>query len=138
MKNLAFLFITLFWIFTVHAQNEVGELKFEEVFFDFGSVSQKSGQNTMISHDFVFTNIGKKPISITKIEAACNCIVSKWTQTPVLPTKKGKITVEYDASVPGAFLKYVQIFTNGKPEQKTLFIQGNVEKNSPPKHIDKP
>lgn len=110
------------------AQSEKGELKFEETVFDFGNIPQKSNPNAIITHDFIVTNTGKKPVTITKVETSCNCIVSKWTQTPVLPNKKGKITVEYDASISGVFLKYIQVYTDGKPEQKTLFIQGSIEK----------
>lgn len=113
------------------AQNEKGELKFEETVFDFGNIPQKSGQNTIITHDFVVTNISKKAVTITKVETSCNCLVSKWTQTPIPPSKKGKITVEYDASISGVFLKYIQVYTDGKPEQKTLFIQGSIEKSVP-------
>ncbi|MDW8303012.1 MAG: DUF1573 domain-containing protein [Bacteroidia bacterium] len=129
--------ICCIWTFWSKAQTEIGELKFEETVFDFGTVLQKTGTNTKITHDFVVTNVGKKPITITKVESACECVVSKWTQTPILPTKKGKITVEYDASTPGVFLKYVQVFTNGKPEQKTLFIYGSVEKSLDTKGIQK-
>lgn len=110
------------------AQNEKGELKFEETIFDFGNILQKTGQNTTITHDFIVTNISKKPVRITKIETSCHCIVSKWTQTPIMPGKKGKITVEYDASISGTFLKYIEVYTEGIPEQKILFIQGSIEK----------
>lgn len=131
MKYYLLIVILVVFSFWSVAQSEKGELKFEESVFDFGNIPQKTGQNTTISHDFIVTNIGKKPVTITKIESSCHCIVSKWTQTPILPTKKGKITVEYDASIPGAFLKYIQVYTDGTPEQKTLFIQGSIEKAVP-------
>jgi len=126
---MTFIGVFLFSFLTI--AQETGELKFEETIFDFGNLPQKLGQNTTISHDFVVTNISKKPVTITKIETSCNCVVPKWTQTPILPNKKGKITVEYDASITGVFLKYIQVFTDGKPDKKTLFIQGSIEKPVP-------
>jgi len=125
------IFIGAFLFSFLTIAQETGELKFEETIFDFGNLPQKTGQNTIITHDFVVTNISKKPVTITKIETSCNCVVPKWTQTPILPNKKGKITVEYDASITGVFLKYIQVFTDGKPEQKTLFVQGSIEKPVP-------
>jgi hypothetical protein len=125
------IFIGAFLFSFLTIAQETGELKFEETIFDFGNLPQKTGQNTIITHDFVVTNISKKPVTITKIETSCNCVVPKWTQTPILPNKKGKITVEYDASITGVFLKYIQVFTDGKPDKKTLFIQGSIEKPVP-------
>ncbi len=130
MKYILFIASIFLLSFFCTAQNDKGELKFEETVFDFGSLSQKTGQNTTIAHDFIVTNISKKPVTITKVETSCN-IISKWTQTPILPNKKGKITVEYDASIPGVFLKYIQVYTDAKPEQKILFIQGSIEKSIP-------
>lgn len=135
MKYTIFFIGIIMLYLPVTAQSDIGELKFNETIFDFGSISEKSDKK--IKHDFIVTNIGKKPITITNIETSCD-VISQWTQTPILPNKKGKITIEYAPVLPGAFLKYFQVYTDGKPQQKLLFIQGNVENyppSNPPKRI---
>lgn len=131
----------LMGIVTVYAQNgssstivsvsniseDAGEISFEEETFDFGTLTQKTAPNNKISHEFVFTNTGKKPIKISQVTASCGCTTPKWSSEPIQPGKKGTILVEYDASRLGSFHKAVTIASDAKTPSKIIFIKGVVE-----------
>ncbi len=126
---------------TVYAQNnssttivnvsqpsdDAGEIAFEEETHDFGTLTQKTAPNNKISHEFVFTNTGKKPIKISQVTASCGCTTPKWSSEPIQPGKKGTILVEYDASRLGSFHKAVTITSDAKTPSKIIFIKGVVE-----------
>ena len=94
---------------------------------DFGTVAE----NGDISYDFEFKNTGKTPLIITAADASCGCTAPAFSKDPVLPGKKGKITVVYHTKGrPGPFAKTVFITSNAQsPAGKTryeLFIKGTV------------
>lgn len=131
MKGIIIVFFFPIFVLLAQTQEEFGEIKFVEETFDFGVVPQKSGANTKITHDFLFTNVGKKPVTIQNIETSCYCTVAKYPTEPINSTQKGKITVEYDATKVGPFYKYVTLTTNSKTSTKMLFIKGSVEVTPP-------
>lgn len=106
---------------------DAGEISFEEETYDFGTLTQKTAPNNKISHEFVFTNTGKKPIKISQVTASCGCTTPKWSSEPIQPGKKGTILVEYDASRLGSFHKAVTITSDAKTPSKIIFIKGVVE-----------
>jgi hypothetical protein len=106
---------------------DAGEIAFEEETHDFGTLTQKTAPNNKISHEFVFTNTGKKAIKISQVTASCGCTTPKWSSEPIQPGKKGTILVEYDASRLGSFHKAVTITSDAKTPSKIIFIKGVVE-----------
>lgn len=133
--------LCLMGVMTVYAQNnssktmvsvsqisdDAGELTFDEETYDFGTLTQKTAPNNKISHEFTFTNTGKKPVKISQVTASCGCTTPKWSSEPIQPGKKGSILVEYDASRLGNFHKAVTITSDAKTPSKIIFIKGVVE-----------
>jgi hypothetical protein len=77
---------------------------------------------------FEFTNTGKSPLIITRVQASCGCTVPKKPDQPIMPGEKGKIEVSYDTKRIGGFSKAITIFSNAKTERKMIKIKGYVEK----------
>jgi opacity protein-like surface antigen len=103
------------------------KFKWAEQAFDFGTVKE----GTATQHDFWFTNEGNEPIIVQNVRVTCGCTTPEWTKDPVLPGKKGKITVKYDTNGRVySFSKTIYVVsnvkaTNGTNEQE-LVIKGNV------------
>jgi hypothetical protein len=76
---------------------------------DFGVV--KEGAPAV--YVFEFKNVGKAPLIIQNASASCGCTTPEWSKEPILPGKKGKVTVSYS--------------TQGRvgPIDKTVWIQSN-------------
>ena len=117
------------------AQEEVkprikGEMKFEETRHNFGVFAQDTA---IVSHDFIFTNVGKAPLIIHQASASCGCTVPEYTLEPVMPGEKGKITVTYNGKGrrPGIFRKSITIHNNGKQTPVRLYIEGEMIDNTP-------
>lgn len=71
-----------------------------------------------------FTNISNKPIVVENVMAGCGCTVPEKPAAPVLPGKKGKIKVGYNAAGHGVFTKDVQIKIAGVNEPKIVLFTG--------------
>ena len=112
------------------AQEEVkprikGEMKFEETRHNFGVFAQDTA---IVSHDFIFTNVGKAPLIIHQASASCGCTVPEYTLEPVMPGEKGKITVTYNGKGrrPGIFRKSITIHNKGKQTPLRIYIEGEM------------
>jgi hypothetical protein len=113
-----------------------GEIKFEKTRHDFGVFSQDTA---VVTFDFVFTNVGKAPIIIHQAVASCGCTVPDYTFDPIMPGKKGKISVTYDGTTrrPGVFRKSVTVHSNGKNTPIRLYIEGEmIAKETPIKEVE--
>jgi len=87
-------------------------IKFDESEFDFGEITKGS----IVTHEFAFTNTGTKPLIISEVIASCGCTTPDFTKSPVLPDKKGSVTVTFDSSgYTGTVNKTVRIEGNFKP-----------------------
>ena len=81
-------------------------------------------------HDFEFTNTGKKPLIIQEAHGSCGCTVPTFSKEPVLPGKKGVITVKYSSrGRVGPISKEVTITANTNPNPVVLHISGVVKSN---------
>ena len=77
------------------AKNPVGKIEFEKTSFHFGTFEKRIVRTCV----FVFKNTGSAPVVINQVNTTCNCTSVRFAQTPILPNKKGYITVVYDASI---------------------------------------
>ena len=124
-------FVTLMCVaFVGYAQEEIkdrnkGEMKFEHTRHDFGVFAQDTA---VVTHEFVFTNVGKSPLIIHQANASCGCTVPKYTLEPIMPGEKGKITVTYNGKGrrPGVFRKSITIHNNGKQTPVRIYIEGEM------------
>lgn len=94
---------------------------------DFG----KLPEGPVAEHIFEFKNTGKQPLIITNANASCGCTTPEWPKEPILPGKKGKITVRYNTQGRvGPFTKTVYIQSNAALEdgrdRYELYIKGEV------------
>ena len=122
MKKYSFLVICFFFSLLAFSQNAI--ISFDELTYDFGKVNEENGK---ISHVFNFTNKGKTPLVITKVQASCGCTTPTWTKEPIEPGKKGTITVIYNPEGrPGVFNKSITVGSNASEEQLNLIIKGDV------------
>lgn len=112
--------LTLAVVGTVNAQ----KIQFESTTHDFGTVTEDKGD---ITHEFVFTNTGDKPLVVQRVSASCGCTTSGWTKEPVQPGEKGIVKATYGAKgrvYP--FNKTLTVFANGDPARVVLTIKGTV------------
>ncbi|MBC9934634.1 DUF1573 domain-containing protein [Chitinophaga qingshengii] len=101
------------------------KVKFAKETVDFG----KTALNKPVTVDFEFTNISKEPVLIEAARASCGCTTPKWTQEPILPGKKGKITANYSANGLGQQNKTIWVKFKGVESDKELHLTGTVANN---------
>ncbi|NVJ88670.1 MAG: DUF1573 domain-containing protein [Flavobacteriaceae bacterium] len=122
MKVLNTLLIVFLFTLTANAQ----EFKFESELINYGEIEMGSNGKRV----FEFTNTGKAPLFIKNIRSSCGCTVPEKPKEPIMPGKKGKITVSYDTNKLGGFSKQITIYSNVKANNgiKIVRIKGNVVK----------
>ena len=130
MKRIVLLTSILLATVTGFAQEEVkakdkGEMKFEHTRHNFGVFAQDTA---IVTHEFIFTHVGKSPLIIHQASASCGCTVPEYTLEPIMPGEKGKITVTYNGKGrrPGVFRKSVTIHNNGRQTPIRIYIEGEM------------
>ena len=80
-----------------------------------------------VAHTFVIDNTGTGPLVITRVIASCGCTTPEWTKEPIAPGKSGEVKITYNpANRPGAFVKTISLYSNGKKGSFILTIKGKV------------
>ena len=124
------LFGTLCLLFVISiaafAQAGKAEIKFDKTSHTFGQFSEKQ---PIQKCTFTFTNTGTAPLVINQAIASCGCTVPAYTKTPILPGKKGEITVTYNGTgkFPGHFKKTITVRSNATTEMTRLQVEGDME-----------
>ena len=124
------LFGTLCLLFVISiaafAQAGKAEIKFDKTSHNFGQFSEKQ---PIQKCTFTFTNTGTAPLVINQAIASCRCTVPAYTKTPILPGKKGEITVTYNGTgkFPGHFKKTITVRSNATTEMTRLQVEGDME-----------
>ena len=101
------------------------DIKFDQLEHDFGTFSEATPvQNTT----FTFTNVGNAPLVINQVVASCGGVVAKYDKQPIMPGKKGSISVRYNGTgkFAGHFKKTITVFSNAKVEMTRLAIEGTM------------
>lgn len=92
--------------------------------FDFGNI--KKGEK--VNHVYEITNTGKNPLVISEVKPGCGCTAPEFTKDPILPGKKGQITLSFDSSsFDGAIQKYADVFANVEKSPIKLTFNANVQ-----------
>lgn len=131
MKKFYLIFSLLFLSnvsFAQEIENEQPIFKFDTEIINYGKIAMGTDGKRV----FEFTNTGKSPLIITRVQASCGCTVPKKPENPIMPGEKGKIEVSYDTKRPGGFSKAITIFSNAKTSRKIIKIKGYVEKVAAP------
>jgi len=93
--------------------------------FDFGNI--KKGKK--VDHVYEITNTGKNPLIISEVKPGCGCTAPDFTKDPIMPGKKGKITLSFDSTnFDGAVSKYADVFANVDKSPIRLTFTANIEK----------
>lgn len=150
MKRLFTLLFSVFTVSVIHAQNATTDAKatstnavttnfstntltiaeademltLKETEFDFGKIPQ----GKPVTHIFDVTNLSKKPLKITNINASCGCTTPEWEKDKTIePGEKTAIKVGYNAAAEGPFTKFITV-TYNESQNKQITIKGEVWK----------
>ncbi|AZA91236.1 Protein of uncharacterised function (DUF1573) [Chryseobacterium nakagawai] len=92
--------------------------------FDFGKI--KKGDK--VEHVYEITNTGKNPLIISEVKPGCGCTVPDFTKEPIMPGKKGKITLHFDSSsFDGNVQKSADVFANVEKSPIQLTFTANIQ-----------
>lgn len=92
--------------------------------FDFGKI--KKGDK--VEHVYEVTNTGSNPLVISEVKPGCGCTAPDFTKEPIMPGKKGKITLHFDSSnFDGNVNKYADVFANVEKTPVKLTFTANIQ-----------
>lgn len=104
-------------------KNDMAKMAFVETVHDFGKVIR----GEKVSYKFVFENVGKSDLLISKVSTSCGCTVGHYPKDPVKPGEKGTISVTFDSTHKrGMQNKSITILANTQPNRTVLRIKANV------------
>ena len=91
--------------------------------YDFGEVVRRGGD---VVHRFTYINEGDAPLVLTRIISSCSCMKVKYERKPLMPGKRGEITVIYQARKGdvGVFNKVIHIFSNSNDGKHIATVRG--------------
>ena len=120
MKKILLVLLAMGWFLCGIAQ----EIEFETTVHDFGDVFH----NASACYSFVFTNTGTEPLIVVKPRTLCGCVYASQTIEPIMPGRKGYVTVAYDTKRKiGKFNSTVTVNSNAINSSKVVLrILGNV------------
>ncbi|OBW43391.1 hypothetical protein AB670_00153 [Chryseobacterium sp. MOF25P] len=92
--------------------------------FDFGTIKK----GAKVNHVYEVTNTGKNPLIISEVKPGCGCTAPEFTKDPIMPGKKGKITLSFDSTnFDGAVQKYADVFANVENTPIKLTFNANIQ-----------
>jgi len=98
-------------------------IAFSETDHSFGDI--KKGEK--VEHIYEVTNTGTNPLVISNVKPGCGCTVPDFTKEPILPGKKGKITLHFDSTnFDGAVNKAADVFVNVEKAPVRLTFSANI------------
>lgn len=99
-------------------------IQFDEILHDFGNILEEDGK---VTHKFMFTNTGNKPLIINNVRASCGCTSPDWTKQPVAAGERGFVQATFNpANRRSHFAKTISVYTNGSPRPIILTIKGEI------------
>lgn len=106
-------------------------MQFDSELHDFGTIAD----GDKVTHTFVFTNTGDKPLVVSNAKGSCGCTVPNWDKDPVMPGETGELTIQYDSKNKGSVdgkvdTKFVTVTANTVPSTQRLTIRANVVKEA--------
>ena len=92
--------------------------------FNFGNI--KKGDK--VEHIYEITNTGTNPLVISEVKPGCGCTVPEFTKEPILPGKKGKITLHFDSTnFDGNVNKFADVYANVDKTPIKLTFTANIQ-----------
>ncbi len=97
-------------------------IKWENLVYDFGEIPQNKAAKAV----FKFSNRGKTPFLLTKVNGSCGCTDIEYPETPILSGTTETVEATYDAKELGKFVKSVTVFTDKEARPYILMLRGLV------------
>lgn len=95
-----------------------------EAMFEFGVI--KKGEQK--EHTYEITNTGANPLIISQVKPGCGCTVPDYTKEPILPGKKGMITLKFDSSsFDGLVNKQAEVYANVEKAPMIISFSADVQ-----------
>jgi hypothetical protein len=92
--------------------------------FEYGKI--KKGDHK--EHTYEITNTGKNPLIISQVKPGCGCTVPDYTKEPILPGKKGKITLKFDSSnFDGVVNIQAEVFANVEKSPMVITFSADIQ-----------
>lgn len=92
--------------------------------YDFGNI--KKGDK--VEHVYEITNTGTNPLVISEVKPGCGCTAPDFTKDPILPGKKGKITLSFDSTnFDGSVQKFADVYANVDKAPIKLTFSANIQ-----------
>ena len=112
MKRLVMFLASFAFCILLQAQQPQPEIKFVGYEWNVGKFSKK--ETPLRGAVYPFTNTGKAPLIISKVNPKCGCLRVDWIRTPIPPGGKGWVKVVYDGykQLPHYFNKNAVVYTN--------------------------
>ncbi|MEX2143737.1 MAG: DUF1573 domain-containing protein [Anaerolineales bacterium] len=107
------------------------KIVFSEQFFDF----KKVGYSEVVQHEFVITNGGEAPLTISRAYTTCECTTADFTGTVIPPGKTIIVTVTFDAGahdVRGQLVRRGVIIESNDPARPQTEIWTQASVNTTP------
>lgn len=98
------------------------KIRVENHLIDIGEIKKDS----LALARFKLVNIGKTPLIINDARVGCHCTVVDWSKAPLASGDSTFITVRYDSSHPGFFLKKITVFSNALNSPTLLVFRGEI------------
>jgi hypothetical protein len=90
---------------------------------DYGTITQGADGNC----EFLFTNTGAQPLTLSNVKSSCGCTVPEWPKEPIAPGTKAVIKVHYDTQRVGPISKTITVTSTGSETPIILKITGKIE-----------
>lgn len=127
MKQAIYAFFFVFAVvFTASAQEVTNGpvIEIDKEVHDYGTIQQGADGTC----EFIVTNTGTSPLTISRCKGSCGCTVPKCEKEPINPGETSTISVKYDTKRVGPINKSVTITSNAVNEPtKVIRIKGKVE-----------
>lgn len=79
-------------------------------------------EGVVLSHEYVFTNVGDAPLVVSGYNVACSCTSITFPEKPVMPGQKGNITLRFDTKGKIGFQsRKIEILSNAAHKVKLSF-----------------
>jgi hypothetical protein len=100
-------------------------ISFDDTLYNFGSILE----GEKVIYRYRFTNEGKSPLLLSRVETSCGCTASKnWPRDPIDPGDSGEIEVEFDSNQrAGQQKKMISVIANTFPSSTLLYLEGEVK-----------
>lgn len=99
------------------------QLMFRSTLHDFGQIAE--GQT--VTHAFPFKNVGKDPVRIRPLKAACGCTTPSWPRGEIAPGAEEEIRITFNSkNREGPFTKTLTVDYSDEFNQIILVVKGEV------------